>query len=110
MGSVLRTIGVVVEALSAFVLLATSWLIDDRIPTRYLAVGFAAGFVYRHVRSVSECRHLRESPVRSLSVSLAWTALGVAIDRSIEKGAARRALGSGIALGSVGYWVVSDDG
>lgn len=110
MGSRLRTVGVAVEAIGALLVLATSRLIDGRIRTRYLAVGFAAGFLYRHARAVSGSRRFREAPVRGLSVALAWTALGIAIDRSIEEGDARRAIGSGVALGSVCYRVVRDDG
>lgn len=109
MGSRLRTVRVGVEVVSALLVLATSRLIDGRIRTRYLAVGFAAGFLYRHARAVSGCRRYREAPGRGLSVTLAWTALGIAIDRSIDDGAARRAIASGIAIGSVGYWVVHDD-
>lgn len=110
MGSRLRTVGVAIEVAGALLVLLVSRLIDGRIRIRHLAVGFAAGFLYRHARFVSDCRRVRAAPVRSLSVSLAWTALGVAIDRSIEEGGARRALVSGIALGSVGYWIARDDG
>lgn len=109
MGSRLRTVRVGVEVVTALLVLAVSRLIDGRIRTRYLAVGFAVGFLYRHARAVSGCRRYREAPVRGFSVTLAWTALWVAIDRSIEDGAARRALASGLAIGSVGYRVVHDD-
>ena len=105
-----RAVGVAVECLGSLTLLALSRVVDGRVRARPLAVGFAAGYLYRHARATAGCRRFRGGPARSLAVALAWTALGVALDRSIDDPAANRAFAAGLGLGSVGYWVARRDG
>lgn len=109
-----RAVGTTAESAAeltcAVGLLASARPRDGDIRAGHLAVGFASGFLYRHARFAAGCRRLRQGPVRSVSITLAWAALAVAVDRSIDGAAARRAVGAGFALGSFGYRLVRRDG
>lgn len=65
-----------------------------------VAVGFAAGVLYRYARATL-AGGIRRSPVRNLSLGLVWTALAVAVDRSTDDRGARRAFVTGFVLGAV---------
>jgi len=71
--------------------------------SRHLVVGFAIGYLYRHSRTVSGCRRVRDGPIRTLSLALGWLAVIVAVTRSFGDATARFGVGAGIALGSIGY-------
>ncbi|SFR52347.1 MULTISPECIES: hypothetical protein [Halorubrum] len=103
MVNAVRAVGAGVECLGG-ALLALSRTVDGEVRVGSLAAGFAAGYLYRHARAVAGCRRFRAGPGRSLVVALAWTALGVAIDRSVDEAAARRGFAAGLGLGSAGYW------
>jgi hypothetical protein len=105
MVNAVRAVGAGVECAGAVVLLAASRALDGEVRVGPLAVGFAAGYLYRHSRAAAGCRRLRGGPGRSLGVALGWTALGVAVDRSVDDPAASRAFAAGIGLGSAGYWL-----
>ncbi|WP_423998033.1 hypothetical protein [Halorubrum trapanicum] len=104
MVNVVRAVGAAGECLGG-VLLAVSAAADAEVRTVPLAVGFATGFLYRHARAVAGCRRFRSGPGRSLGIALAWTAIGVAVDRSVDGPGARRAFAAGLGLGSAGYWL-----
>ncbi|TKX73664.1 hypothetical protein EXE46_13155 [Halorubrum sp. GN11_10-6_MGM] len=106
MVSSVRAVGVAIECLGSVALLALSRAVDGEVRARPLGVGFAAGYCYRHARAAGDCRRFRDRPGRTLGVALAWTALGVALDRSIDDPAANRAFAAGLGLGSAGYWLV----
>jgi hypothetical protein len=105
MVNAVRALGVVVEALGGAGLLALTRAVDGEVRAAPLAAGFATGYLYRQSRATAGCRRFRGGPARSLAVAMAWTALGVALDRSTDDPAASRAFASGLALGSAGYWV-----
>ena len=109
MANAVRAVGVSVECLGAFGLLALSRTVDGDVRVGALAVGFAAGYLYRHARAVAGCRRFRGGPGRSLGVALTWTALGVAVDRSADDPATSRAFAAGLGLGSAGYWLARRD-
>jgi hypothetical protein len=105
MVNAVRAAGVAAECLGGIALLALSRVVDGEVRASPLAVGFATGYCYRQARAAAGCRRLRGGPGRSLAVALAWTALGVAVDRSVDDAAASRAFVAGIGLGSAGYWL-----
>jgi hypothetical protein len=105
MVNVVRAIGAAGECLGALALIALSRTTDGEVRVAPFAVGFAAGYLYRHARAVAGCRRFRGAPGRSVGVALTWTALGVAVDRSVDGPAARRAFAAGLGLGSAGYWL-----
>ncbi|SDG06300.1 hypothetical protein SAMN04488067_11416 [Halorubrum xinjiangense] len=105
MANAVRAVGAAVECLGGAVLLALSRAIDGGVRARPLAVGFAVGYLYRHSRAVAGCRRFRSGPGRSAGVALAWAALGVAVDRSVDDPAASRSFAAGLGLGSAGYWL-----
>ena len=105
MVNAVRAVGVAVECLGSAALLALSRVVDGEVRGKSVAIGFAAGYCYRHARVTAGCRRLRKRPGRTLAVALTWTALGVALDRSIDDPAASRAFAAGLGLGSVGYWL-----
>ena len=105
MVNAVRAVGVASEFLGAAVLLALSRGADGEARRAAFGVGFAAGYCYRHARASTGCRRFRSGPGRSLGIALAWTALGVAVDRSVSDPAARRAFAAGLGLGSAGYWL-----
>jgi hypothetical protein len=110
MANAVRALGAGVECLGGVGLIALSRAVDGEVRTETLAVGFATGYAYRHARAAAGCRRVRGGPGRSLGVALAWTALGVAIDRSVDDAAARRAFAAGLSLGSAGYWLARLNG
>ena len=105
MENAVRAAGVAVECLGGVALLALSRVVDGAVRTRPFAVGFAAGYAYRHARAAADCRRFRGGPGRSLGIALAWTALGVAVGRSVDGSASKRSFAAGLGLGSVGYWL-----
>ena len=105
MVNAVRAVGVAAECLGGIALLALSRVVDGEVRTGSLAVGFATGYLYRQARATAGCRRFRGGPVRSLAVAVAWTALGVATDRSMDDPAASRAFAAGVGLGSAGYWL-----
>lgn len=105
MVNAVRAVGTGIECLGGIALLALSRLLDGEVRAGPLAVGFAVGYCYRHARATAGCRRFRGGPGRSLGVAMAWTALGVAVDRSIDDPAASRAFTAGLGLGSAGYWL-----
>ncbi|MGM0447949.1 MAG: hypothetical protein ACQERM_06830 [Methanobacteriota archaeon] len=105
MESAVREVGAAIECLGGAVLIALSRAVDGEVRAGPLAVGFAVGYLYRHSRAVAACRRFRSGPGRSLGIALAWAALGVAVDRSVDGPAARRAFTAGLGLGSTGYWL-----
>ncbi|QWC20594.1 hypothetical protein [Halorubrum sp. 2020YC2] len=105
MGNAVRALGAGVECLGGIALLGASSLVDGEVRTGPLAVGFAAGYLYRHARAAAGCRRFRGGPGRSLGVALAWGALGVAVDRSMGDSAASRAYAAGVGIGSAAYWL-----
>ena len=110
MANAVRAVGAGVECLGGIGLLALSRAVDGEVRAGALAVGFATGYCYRHARAAAGCRRFRGGPGRSLGVTLTWTALGVAVDRSVDDPAASRAFAAGLALGSAGYWIARRDG
>ncbi|QUO46496.1 MULTISPECIES: hypothetical protein [Halorubrum] len=104
MNNVVRAVGAAGECLGG-VLLAVSAAADAEVRTVPLAVGFATGYLYRHARAVAGCRRFRSGPVRSVGVALAWTAIGVAVDRSVDDPASKRSFAAGLGAGSAGYWL-----
>lgn len=105
MANAVRAVGAASECLGGAVLLALSGAVDIEVRAVPFAVGFATGYLYRHARAVAGCRRFRSGPGRSVGVALAWAALGVAVHRSVDGPAARRAFAAGLGLGSAGYWL-----
>ncbi|RLM76078.1 hypothetical protein [Halorubrum sp. Atlit-26R] len=105
MVNAVRAVGAAIEGLVVGVPLAWWGIADGEVRAGPLAVGFAAGYLYRHARAVAGCRRFRSGPGRSLGIALAWTAIGVAVDRSVDGPASRRAFAAGLGLGSAGYWL-----
>jgi len=105
MTNAVRAVGVGIECLGSTGLLALSRVVDGEVRAGPLAVGFAAGYCYRHARATAGCRRFRGGPGRSLGVAMAWTALGVAVGRSVDEPAATRSFGAGLGLGSAAYWI-----
>lgn len=106
MGDRLRVAVALAELFVAAALLGGSRRSGGKAGARYVTVGFAAGFLYRHAQRVAAGGTVRSRPGRTLSVTLAWTALSVAVDRSAADAAGRRAFCAGVSLGSVGYRAV----
>jgi len=105
MANAARAVGVGIECLGAAGLLALSRVAHGEVRAAPLALGFAAGYCYRHARTAAGCRRFRGGPGRSLGVALAWAALGVAVGRSADEPPATRSFGAGLGLGSAAYWL-----
>ena len=105
MSNRLTAVGATAESAVALALLAASRSTTEGGRSRHLVVGFAIGYLYRHSRAVSGCHRAREGPARTLSLTLGWLAVIAAVGRSLGGATARRRVGAGIALGSVGYRV-----
>ncbi|ELZ62138.1 MULTISPECIES: hypothetical protein [Halorubrum] len=105
MASAVRAVGVGIECLGGIGLIGLSRLVDGEVRAGPLAVGFAAGYCYRHARATAGCRRFRSGPGRSLGVAMAWAALGVAVGRSVDEPPSARSFGAGLGLGSAAYWV-----
>ncbi|WP_096392849.1 hypothetical protein [Halorubrum trapanicum] len=105
MVNAVRAVGAAIESVGVSVLLAWWGVADGEVRPAPFAVGFAVGYCYRHARAVAGCRRFRGAPGRSVGVALAWAGLGVAVDRSVDGPAARRAFAAGLGLGSAGYWL-----
>ncbi|OSP10344.1 hypothetical protein B9H04_02655 [Halorubrum ezzemoulense DSM 17463] len=105
MVGVVRAAGATTELCCGLALLALSRTDTEGVPAAPFATGFAVGYLYRPARATAGCRRFRGGPARSLGIALAWAALGVAAERSIDGKAASRAFAAGLGLGSAGYWL-----
>lgn len=105
MVNAVRAVGAAIESVGVSVLLAWWGVADGEVRAAPFAVGFAAGYLYRHARAVAGCRRFRSGPGRSVSVALAWAALGVAVGRSVDDPASKRSFAAGLGAGSAGYWL-----
>ncbi|TKX58777.1 hypothetical protein EXE44_04325 [Halorubrum sp. SS7] len=105
MVNALRALGAASECLGVVLLLAWWRVAGGEVRAAPFAVGFAAGYLYRHARTVAGCRRLRGGPGRTVGVALAWGALGVAVGRSVDGPAAKRSFAAGLGAGSAGYWL-----
>ena len=105
MVNAVRALGAASECLGVGVLLARWSVADGDVRAAPFAVGFAAGYLYRHARTVAGCRRLRGAPGRTVVLALAWAALWVAVARSADDSATRRSFAAGLGVGSAGYWL-----
>jgi hypothetical protein len=105
MVNAVRALGAAIECLGVGVLLARWRAAGDEVRAGPFAVGFAAGYLYRHSRTIAGCRRLRGGPGRTVGVALAWAALGVAVARSVDGPAAKRSFAAGLGAGSAGSWL-----
>ena len=105
MVNAIRAVGAASECLGVGALLSRWAVADGDVRAAPFAVGFAAGYLYRHARTVAGCRRFRSGPGRTVVLALAWAALWVAVARSADDSASRRSFAAGLGAGSAGYWL-----
>lgn len=105
MGKRLRTIEAAVELLGALALIVVTRIGTSGVHHDALAVGFASGFLYRHIQASRIGGGFMAAPLRNLLLALAWTPLCIAVDRSIDDRAGRWSFAAGMNLGSAAHWL-----